>query len=115
VPNPAAAIENYDQPPPVDQTISAQAPRHLELHADKPEDLILNLRDYPAWQVTVNGAPATRLSREDGLMAIAVPAGKSTVEVRWQLLPDVWVGDVVSVCALALSGWLWVRSRRIRA
>ncbi|HEY4009864.1 MAG TPA: hypothetical protein VGM11_06910, partial [Acidobacteriaceae bacterium] len=68
VPNPAAAILNYDVPPPVDQTVSGIAPHHLQLKLDKPRILIFNLRDYPSWQVLRNRTLVPQhLRRDDGL------------------------------------------------
>ena len=114
VPNPAATITDYDEPPPMEQTVSGRAPLHLRLSVTAPEDLVLNLRDYPAWRVTLNGSAVTKhLQRDDGLLAIALPAGASEVEVRWQALPDAAVGDGLSACALVVAGWLWQRSRKI--
>lgn len=113
VPNPAATIENYDVPAPLDQTISGTAPMHLHIDASTPQDLILNLRDYPAWEVTVNSAYAEHLQREDGLLAIPLPAGSDQVDVRWRRLPDVWLGDGMSLCAVCIAAWLGRRSRRI--
>ncbi len=117
VPNPAATILDYDQPPPLDQTVSGRAPSHLHLHLQQPAALILNLRNYPAWQVTVNGNPhPARLERDDGLLALALPAGDDTIALHWQTLPDVYAGDTFSLFALAISAaitWRRFRSRRI--
>lgn len=115
VPNPAATIENYDQPPPLEQTISASAPTHLHLNVDHPTDLVLNLRDYPAWVVTINSHVVPHLQRDDGLIAVPLPAGADDIDVRWRRLPDVWLGDGVSLFALGIAGWLGWRSRRIKA
>lgn len=115
VPNPAATITDYDEPPPMDQTVAGFAPHNLTVHLDRPEDLILNLRDYPGWQVTVNGRPqAKHLERDDGLLALALPAGEDTVEIRWQTLPDVWAGEALTTVSLITAAWLSWRSRRIR-
>ena len=115
VPNPAATITDYDELPPMEQTVAGFAPHHLTLHLDHPQDLILNLRDYPAWQVTVNGDPQPkRLERDDGLLTLALPAGEDTVEVRWRKLPDVWAGEALSAVSVLSLGWLGWRSRRIR-
>ena len=115
VPNPAATITDYDELPPMEQTVAGFAPHHLALHLDHPQDLILNLRDYPAWQVTVNGDPQPkRLERDDGLLTLALPAGEDTVEVRWRKLPDVWAGEALSAVSVLSLGWLGWRSRRIR-
>ncbi len=113
IPNPAATIENYDTPPPLDQTISGRAPTRLHISASAPEDLILNLRDYPAWDVTVNGTEPKHLQRDDGLIAVPLPPGSHEIAVRWRRLPDVWLGDGLTLSALCLAGWLGRRSRRI--
>ncbi|HEV2579070.1 MAG TPA: hypothetical protein VGU25_17830 [Acidobacteriaceae bacterium] len=115
VPNPAATIINYDLPPPVDQTISGVAPRHLQLTLSQPEVLVLNLRDFPAWQVFRNGTLLmTHLQRDDGLLAIALPAGSSSIDVRWHRTWDDWLGDAITILALGILGALLVRSRTIK-
>ena len=114
VPNPAATILDYDQPPPIEQTVSGRAPMHLLLHLARPEDLILNLRDYPTWRVTLNGRPdPAHLQRDDGLLALSLPAGDDRVDIRWRTLPEMWAGDALSLLALGMSGLLALRSRRI--
>ena len=114
VPNPAATILDYDQPPPMEQTISGRAPLYLRLRLAQPEDLILNLRDYPAWRVSLNGSvDPGHLQRDDGLLALALPAGDDTVDIRWQTLPDVWAGEALSLIAVIILGTLRLRSRRI--
>ena len=63
--------------------------------------LILRLRTYPAWRVTVNGQPATGLpARSDGLMAVPIPQGPVILDVDWTTTPDVIAGRSVSVVAL---------------
>jgi hypothetical protein len=115
VPNPAATIINYDVPPPTDQTVSGVAPRRLQLSLSQPEILVLNLRDFPAWQVFRNDALVTqRLQRDDGLLAIALPAGASVIDVRWHRTWDQILGNVLSVVALLVLGTLLRRSRTIK-
>ncbi|HZQ42960.1 MAG TPA: hypothetical protein VFA99_06890 [Acidobacteriaceae bacterium] len=115
VPNPAAMIVNYDVPPPVSETISGVAPRHLQLSLLQPEILVLNLRDFPEWQVFRNGTLlANHLERDDGLLAIAVPAGGSTIDVRWHRTWDEWLGDAISLLALGMLAVVIVRSRTIK-
>jgi hypothetical protein len=115
VPNPAATIINYDIPPPTDQTVSGLAPRHLKIDLSQPETLVLNLRDFPTWQVFRNGALVRQhLQRDDGLLAIALPAGASVIEVRWHRTWDQILGDVLSLLALLVLGALLLRSRTIK-
>jgi len=114
VPNPAASIVNYDVPPPPDQTIAGLAPHHLVLHLDKPETLVLNLRDYPAWQITRNGSMlSNHLQRDDGLLAVALPAGDAIIDIRWHRTWDQTLGDTVTIAALTLLGVALLRSRTI--
>ena len=95
--------------------MSGVAPRHLQLSLSQPEILVLNLRDFPAWQVFRNGALVTqRLQRDDGLLAIALPAGASVIDVRWHRTWDQILGNVLSVVALLVLGALLLRSRTIK-
>jgi hypothetical protein len=116
VPNPAATIVNYDAAPPVEQTIAGIAPHHLRLQLPRPETLILNLRDYPSWEITRNDNPVVhRLQRDDGLLAIALPAGVSTIDIRWRRMWDQLLGDIISAGALLLVIAIYMRSRTIKA
>ena len=62
---------------------------------------VLRLMDYPSWRVTLDGHPVnSRPLREDGLMAVPVPAGSHVMEVQWTATRDVLAGRIVSVIAL---------------
>ncbi|HEY6413024.1 MAG TPA: hypothetical protein VIX42_05025, partial [Edaphobacter sp.] len=51
--------------------------------------LILNLRDYPTWTITRNATPViNRPQREDGLIAIPIPAGPSDITITPTLTRD---------------------------
>ena len=79
-------------------------PMHFTVQATRPEFLILNLRDYPAWRVRLNQhAEIQRDQREDGLIAFAVPQGNSVIDIRYVRGFDEWAGDGISlIAALAL-------------
>jgi hypothetical protein len=116
VPNPAATIVNYDVPPPLDQTVSGIPPHHLDLNLAQPETLIVNLRDYPSWQVTRNSIVLSHhLRRDDGLLAIALPAGSSDIDIRWHRSWDQTLGDAISLAALLALAALLLHSRTIKA
>ncbi|MFN8496742.1 MAG: YfhO family protein [Anaerolineae bacterium] len=61
------------------------APGHVvvEVAADAPALLALSEMWYPGWQATVDGAPAPLLRAYNTLMAVPVPAGAHTVELRF--------------------------------
>ncbi len=81
--------------------------------ADHAGYLILHLRSYPAWRVTVNGQTA-HAAREAGygLMAVPIPRGPAMVTVDWTTTPDVWAGRGLSLLALALLTGLCALERR---
>jgi hypothetical protein len=112
------SLMNDDEEPPLSQTVSTPAPHHIELNLPQPEYLILNFRDYPDWFVTVNHPnqidadhPA-HTQRDDGLLALALPAGPSSIDIRWRTTSDQMLGWAVSACGLVALG-LTFRSRRI--
>jgi hypothetical protein len=92
------------------------APTHLDLTAPRAEDLILNLREYPAWQISRDGvfvASSEYEDRPDGLIAIPVPGGSSRIDIRYAQTIDQTLGDTISLGALVLLGFVLRRSRRL--
>jgi uncharacterized membrane protein len=98
---------------------AAQAdPEHFQLRAVLPHagTLILRLRTYPAWRITVNGQPAGPLApRDDGLIAVRVPQGQVDLSANWTTTPDVRAGRWLSTLALLLITALWLFERRSQA
>jgi hypothetical protein len=92
-------------------------PRHKRLKGIAPRAgaLILRLRSYPAWRVTLNGQPVGDLPRrDDGLIDVPVPRGPIDLTVDWTTTPDVLAGRWLSALAvLALTG-LWLLERKLR-
>jgi hypothetical protein len=69
--------------------------------------------DYPAWTVHRNGADVrNRPRRDDGLITIPIPQGRSQVDIRWHITPDIWIGRAVSLLGLCMFGLVWYRERR---
>ena len=103
-----------------DGTFTAQIwqDEHKLLRIDSDHDgfVILRLRRYPAWRITVNDRPVTLSSaREDGLVVVPVTAGPSTIEARWTTTPDVLWGRWISLGAVGVLALLWIVERRWRA
>jgi hypothetical protein len=98
---------------------AAQAnPKHLHFSLDVPHPgyLILRLRTYPAWRITVNGQPAAPLvSRDDGLTAVQVQQGRVDLDADWTTTPDVLAGRWITALALLLLTALFLLERRIKA
>jgi hypothetical protein len=105
--------DNPDAQP--QQGHAGKAPMHFEIETARPEYLILNLRDYPAWRVRRNGEPATdKLERADGLIAFAVPAGKSRIDIAYAPAGDVKLGEGISLAALCGTLGIAATGRRRR-
>ena len=91
-------------------TPPAPAPRQLTLNSPIPQTLILNLRDYPTWRITLNQALiTTHEERDDGLIALAIPAGTSTIDITYAQPRDQTIGEILSLASLALLIGLIVR------
>jgi len=88
------------------------APEHLQFSEEVPEDgyLILRLRTFPAWRLTLNSKPAGALiHRDDGLIEIPVQKGPLRVSADWTTTPDVLAGrwlSGIALCLLGGVGWL---------
>jgi len=90
---------------------SGPAPRSLDLNLASPQTLILNLRDYPAWRITINNTiVSTHAHRKDGLLAIPLPAGPAQIHIAWHNTPDHITGDIISILALAVTTILLLRA-----
>jgi hypothetical protein len=89
-------------------------PEHLRISAVVPHAgfLILRLRTYPAWRITVNGRAASSLGREDGLTVIPVGQGHVDLAADWTSTPDVIAGRWITVLALILITGLCVLEQR---
>jgi hypothetical protein len=92
------------------------ASEHLNINAvtDHPGYLILRLRSYPAWQVTVNGKIVRALpERADGLIAVPVPQGSVNLAVNWITTSDILAGRWLSALALLLITALCLLERKL--
>ncbi|HEY6488152.1 MAG: hypothetical protein WCC26_16160 [Terracidiphilus sp.] len=80
--------------------------------ADRAGFLILRLRSFPAWRLTVNGRRTSAAREENyGLMAVPIPQGPVVVRVDWATTPDVWAGRWLGLLALAAIVALWRAGR----
>ena len=94
-----------------------QAPSDLTVTLPCPSLLVLNRREFPAWQVLVNGqvvAPRAP-ERQDGLIAVALPAGTSRVELHFERTPDRTAGISISVFAGLLAAGVALKRRGLQA
>ena len=90
----------------------APALQHFILNAPIPEDLILNLRAYSGWRVTLNGASViTQTQRDDGLITLPIPAGPSTIDIAYIQTLDQTLGDILSLISVAFLMSILFRQR----
>ncbi len=86
----------------------------LQIDSDHDGFVVLRLGRYPAWRIAVNGKQvSTPAMREDGLIAVPVAAGPTTIEVRWTTTPDVLWGRSMSLVSLMLLATLMAVERRL--
>jgi hypothetical protein len=88
-------------------------PTHLTLNSSAPQILILNLRNYPNWRITLNGAAITTpTQRNDGLITIPIPAGPSTITITYTHPLDQTLGYAITVIALILLAIILTHRRK---
>ena len=103
---------NDDTPPPI-SAHPGPAPLSLSLNLSQPGLLILNLRSYPTWRVTVNGKlDADRDPRADGLLTIPLSAGHQQIVLSQHTPTAELSADAVSGAATVLSATLLFIRRR---
>jgi hypothetical protein len=83
------------------------APAHLTLTLPQPELLVLNRRQFPEWQLTLNGHPVAPNPdvRDDGLISVFLPAGRDIVDLTWHHTPDQITGWILSLLAAGTLGY----------
>jgi len=75
--------------------------------------VILRLRYYPAWGITVNGVPVTAVAEQHrGLTAVPVPKGNVLIAADWMTTGDAVAGRCASVAALLLLTGLFLFERK---
>ena len=97
-------------------TAQFRQPERMQVALVAPRDgfLVLKLRTYPAWRVTLNGKPAANPgARADGLIVMPVAAGPVQAIVEWRTTPDVLAGRYLSGLALLGLLWLGLTERRL--
>jgi hypothetical protein len=76
--------------------------------------LILKIRSYPAWRVTLNGTPVQPIVESSfGLIAVPVEKGPVNLHVDWTTTPDVLAGRWITSISLFLLTALWLLERKL--
>ncbi|HTJ31158.1 MAG TPA: 6-pyruvoyl-tetrahydropterin synthase-related protein [Acidobacteriaceae bacterium] len=77
--------------------------KKFTIHSDDDGYLVLRLRRYPAWRITIDGIETQSLTtREDGLMTLPIHEGPATIDIRWMVTPDQRTGREISAASLAV-------------
>jgi hypothetical protein len=102
-------------PPPAavrDYSVALAHRLHFQVSTPVPAFFIPNLRNYPAWKATVNGTPvAPPPYRKDGLFALPLGSGTSTIDFTYSHTPDQTAGWILSALS-ALCVLLGLRKQR---
>jgi len=98
--------------------IFAWAPteKHFMVQAAAPQNVVVRLFSYPAWQVVVNGKPvATQKTEATGLIVIPIAPGDSYIYIYFRRTIDRLAGSIVSLFSLAVLVIAWFKTRPLRA
>ena len=96
-------------------------PIDFHVYIPRNETLILNLRDYPNWDIvlgdpnSLNGLRLRHIPRDDGLIALQpYHEGDYRVEIAWHRTLDQQLGLALSAIATAIYAALILRARSRR-
>jgi hypothetical protein len=111
------SIDTDDTVVPLPQRISTPAPTHFDVMPHEPALLVLNLRDYPNWEVSTSDECSeeryqhVHIARDDGLIAIPLYCGAlHTTDITWRTTLDQKLGVILSISALLILVWLSFRT-----
>jgi len=99
-------------------TIEQWTPEYKHFSANVPQNsiAILQLMDYPAWRVHIDGQPAQKAATaSSGQIQIAIPAGHSDVELKFDHTMDRILADIISGLSLLLLAFVAWRERHHHA
>ncbi|MEY2457330.1 MAG: hypothetical protein QOK06_2424 [Acidimicrobiaceae bacterium] len=98
---------------PMTAALTDPSPEHLRFEATSSEPVVVTVAVAwsPKWKAAVDGRRADVTRTTDGLMQVALPAGSSTLELRYE--QDGWdrLGLALTVMCLGATA-LWCRRRR---
>lgn len=100
---------------PVHAQVNNWSATHKSFSVDLPQPAtaILQLMDYTAWQLRVNGQPTAKAApASSGQIQIALPAGHSEVQVDFVRTGDRLMGDLLSFVALLVLAIITWRERK---
>ncbi|CAN5908814.1 hypothetical protein BH23ACT2_BH23ACT2_31440 [soil metagenome] len=83
----------------------------VDVDADRVALLVLSQAWSPGWSAIVDGRPAPVVRANGVVQAVPVPAGRSTVELRY-VPPGLRVGAGISGLTVVVLGGAWVVGRR---
>ena len=76
---------------------------HFAVTGSNPAYFVINLRDYPAWRIIVNGVAVTdHPHRADGLIVVPIPQGASQIDIADAVTWDRIAGWPISALALGI-------------
>ena len=87
----------------------------LDMQAPRAGYLVLRLRRFPAWHLSVNGLPAVEAAqRDDGLIVLAVAQGANRIDLQWMRTPErIWGSRISLLALLILLAGAWIDRRSI--
>ena len=86
---------------------------HLTVATPVPSFVVLNLRDYPAWRITINGNPVgAQPHRDDGLIVLPIAGGISHIAITYGHTPDRIIGWAITLLSAVVLLLLPRRTQR---
>ena len=93
--------------------------KRYEIVADVPSRIVFPILGFPGWTAMIGAAPAEHAQTlPDGRIAVELMRGRQQVVLRFEPVPEVRTGSIISVVAALLwfgvLGWGTLRTHRAR-
>jgi hypothetical protein len=88
-------------------TAATSSAMTLDVNAESPGLLVLSEIWYPGWQATVNGTEQAVIHANGSLRALPVPAGQSTVELRFHPRGWRWGWLLAAIGVVGAAALFW--------
>ena len=91
-----------------DYSIELARRLHFYVSTHVSRFIVLSLRDYPAWRITVNGTSiGSRPRRKDGLIVLPIASGISKIDIIYAHTPDQVAGWIITALSAASLLFAW--------
>ncbi|PIR58609.1 MAG: hypothetical protein COU69_04780 [Candidatus Pacebacteria bacterium CG10_big_fil_rev_8_21_14_0_10_56_10] len=83
----------------------------VETRLKNPEEIVINVADFPGWRLELDGQPIDKTTTSDGLIIAEMPVGQHRLGVLLDSTPVRSISDATTAVSLLAAGLVFVELR----